>query len=92
MEYKDKEYIVTLTYQCENCGAVDFVNPDKIENLRVNPSFLAFALDGGPKCPVSLHKITHICSKSHDSTVIGPMKFITADIRGSIKSEEKASA
>ena len=88
MLYEDKDYRVTLTFKCENCGGAEFVNPDMMKKVGpkkpviIEPDFIAFALGEGERVPLTNLKLSHKCAPG----VIGPMKFIVAEIR-EIKNE-----
>lgn len=73
MLYKEKNYNITLTYRCKNCGAVEFINPEikpphQIEvgpnQIQIRPEFMAFAIEGGSPVPLDSPPLTHKDRKS----------------------------
>lgn len=86
MEYKGKEYNIILTYQCENCKAIEFINPDDFKDqlpmpIIIQSSFMEFILGDLSVAPITVNTLSHICSQDQESTIIGPMKFSHAEIR-----------
>ena len=81
MEYKGKNYNIVLTYECTNCKAVDFINPEVKPYIDICDNFMDFALGNGQPVPLDSRSLTHICNRSGNAVTIAPMTFTHIEVR-----------
>ena len=76
------DYQITLTYRCLNCGGVMHIDSDDEECIKIDPSFLAFAMGKSGAVVLNPHNISHLCNNGNGSTtkVVGSAEFRYATI------------